>query len=1310
MTENQFALTETQRRAVYNMALEARRLLLREIRELLEGHYGLHADGTLEPPEQLPIVQEDPEAAETHDRLVRYLQVEAERGVLPEQAAAQLVKETAFTWLNRLAAFKMMEVLIPVGERRALIRQTVSRGTESNAFRHYVADPAHEQDYQRYQAGEVDVAYRNFILWQCAQVAREVKVLFDPDTLPSRLFPRPQALRDLLALLNDKALDGAWQAPETIGWIYQFFNEPEKAQVFERLYKKKQKLRSQDIPAATQLFTPNWIVRFLMQNTLGRLWVQMHPDTRLVGTDLLNYLVPLAGEVPPEPLRPIREITLLDPACGTMHFGLVAFDLLVAMYQEELERAGEPGWPETPSVSNLTDIPTAIIQYNLFGIDIDLRAVQLSALTLYLKTKSLNKEAKITDSNLAVAGVRPLDGRRLERFLDTLGEYRPIFERVLRALWRRLEDAEQLGSLLRLERDIAELVAEERARYARAPLFAGLAGEFEREAAEDEFWAILEGQVIQALNHFAREAAALGQDQTFFAGEAIKGLRLLDLMLRRYDVVVTNPPYSGKRNLNDTIADYLNSDYPNAKGDLYTAFIQRCGELVTENGRLGMITQQSFMFLSSYEKLRADLRRTFAIETMAHTGPRTFAEISGEKVNTTLFVLRAEMDTPRRESNIGTYFRLVNAPEGDGKRQAFEQALQDGSNIYCVTQHHFNAILAAPWVYWIPDGLRHLFVTLPNLGEIGSPKHGRYTGDNSRFLRFWWEVRKHRIKFGAHSGVEVNNTACPWVPYMKGGTYRKWYGNQDFVTLWLNDGMEQKAFPRSGERNPDYYFREGLTWTDLGSKGFTVRLNPGGFLFDVSGPCAFPERPEDFSIVLGALNSPVTNFLLNILNPTIHFQIGDLARLPMPRRQSQKIQVWTRQAVQLQFANLIGDEVIFDFIAPPRWDTGLEDLTAVQVYLANLERQIDDEVYRLYGISDEDRLAIERELAGGSLAEGDKEQDATTEAPITQRELAVRWASHAVGVAMGRFRPGAPGELGSAVFRREDFAVGSLPAPDVAEFDRLVGPAERFAYVDEQGGRHLFPAQVEEQLRALALPEGVAVLDRGHSHDLAQRVSEALRLMWGDEGLAEISDSLGSDLRRFLAQDFWPKWHFKWYRYRPIYWLLQSPGGGYSLYLYHERVTRDTLFAVQRSPYLEARRRGVELALGDKYEKLKQAQGRQKRELQKAIEGAEHLLQDLETFAQRLKRITDQGYEPNLDDGVLLNLAPLHTVVPWPRRAKYEGRRMNELEATWHKLEAGEYDWAHLALRHWPERVQEKCQGDKSLAIAHKHVEWYQGD
>jgi len=628
-------------------------------------------------------------------------------------------------------------------------------------------------------------------------------------------------------------------------------------------------------------------------------------------------------------------------------------------------------------------------------------------------------------------------------------------------------------------------------------------------------------------------------------------------------------------------------------------------------------------------------------------------------------------------------------------------------NVYRLPQRAFDAIPGSPWVYWIPDSLRRLFEELPSLGEVAQPRQGLATADNFRFLRYWWEVGRERIGFGCRSREEARASGKRWFPYMKGGAYRKWYGNQEYVVNWRNDGEEIKAgivhrYPYlNGKwkwvaKNTDYYFREGVTFTAISSKGFSVRYMPPGFAFDHGGNCVFLQDPHDLPGVLGTLNSSFCWSVLVSLNPTINFFLDDLKRIPLRLGDvSTSLQRCVFTAIRLRRAEGLVNETTFDFTAPPRWDTGLADLAAAQARLADLERQIDEEVYLLYDISDEDRAAIEAELGP------EKGQDVS---PLTHHELAVRWLSYAVGVVLGRFQPGLPGALGSAIYRRDDFAIGSLPAPDEAEFDRLVGPPERFAYVDSDGGRHLFPAEVEAALRDLAVPDGITVLDEGHPRDLPTLVRQALTLMLDEDGAeAVVAEGAGGDLRRFLERDFFTKYHFKWYRKRPVYWPLQSARRGYGFVLFHERITRMTLYVLQRE-YLDHKLNGLRLAIGDLQVQLEGKTGHARRQVERQIEQLTQLLDEVAEFARTMEEIVRGGYEPApdwIDDGIILRLAPLWQLIPlwWQEPKKY-----------WERLEQGEYDWSHIAMRYWPDRVRAKCETDRSLAIAHGHEEWYKGE
>ena len=1116
-------------------------------------------------------------------------------------------------------------------------------------------------------------------------MAKQIRVLFDPDNLASRLFPRARALGELIEKLNAEDVKDAWSSDETIGWVYQYFNEDEKKGIFART-NKGQKVQASEIPAATQLFTPRWIVRSLVQNTLGRLWVQMHPDTRL--REQLDYLVPIV-EPPPAALRPVREITILDPACGTMHFGLVAFDLLAEMYREEIERAGEAGWPATPSVGTEQEIPASIVAHNLFGIDIDLRAVQLSALTLLLKARSLNPKARLSGHNLACADVLLPSAERLDAFIKQSLQGRDFDQRLMRSAWSRLKDATYLGSLLRLDTDLGEIISEERRKYMQ-PMLPGLSHQsFEPAASEQGFWDAAEERLIEAFNEFARLRAAEGMDERYFTGEAIKGLRLLDILLRRYDVVVTNPPYMGTRNMSSVMSAYLKAQYPSAKSDLYAAFIYRCQGLLAEDGYLGMITQQSFMFISSYDKLRAELRKSVTIETMIHVGPHAFAEIGGEKVNTTLFTVRREPDTVRRDNTVGTYLRLVKEPDAHAKQVRFEQALarlavgEADAAVYSYRQGDFDAIEGAPWVYWIPSAIREMFRSATLLRDLSPICIGMRTGDNSRFLRYWWEVGLTIICRDATTALDASDSRCNWFPYMKGGRSHKWYGNQDYVVAWGNNGQVIKEntkhqYPLLGDKlswkitNENYYFRRGVTWSGLTSGRFSARLSPGGFLFDVKGSSAFP---EDIPYMLGLLNSSFASYCLSLLNPTISFQIGDLARVPTPQLHSDILRTQVSHAVTLACRQAAEQETSYDFVAPSAWPAGIRADIARIISLTSLEREIDEEVFRLYGISEADREAIEAELsivhdlvdvettADDEVNIDDAEGGGSDLADLlTHQQLAQRWISYAIGIVLGRFQPGVDGAIG-----RGD-----------------VSPQTALA------------------LAGLVAGDGIAVLEGTQPDHLIPRIAQVLDALLGPTQAEQVvaEAAAGRPLSDYLMRDFY-KWHLQQYRKRPVYWLLQSPKRSYSLLIFHERLTRDSLYRILGPDYLGGAINGAHARTDELRAALHaMPQGRERKRLEAALADAMARLHDLEEFRRLITEVTTAtnergevvGWQPDIDDGVLINMAPLHTLIPaWSAEPK----------KAWAALQRGDYDWLHTAMRYWPDRVRKACENNKSYAIAH---------
>ncbi|RMG42890.1 MAG: BREX-1 system adenine-specific DNA-methyltransferase PglX [Methanobacteriota archaeon] len=1372
---------------------QARALLMQETREQLISRYGLQTNGTFEPLENLPGIQEDKERYQTRRQLQSWMAEETQGGLNAPEAVEKLIKETAFTWLNRLVAFKMMEA-------RKIIRGTIDKGTDSNGFKFYLAD--HDEELRRYESGQAEEAYRRFLLWQCRQIAEQdhLEVLFDPDNLPSRLFPRPRALNRLLDLLNNETLAEAWQQEETIGWVYQYFIEEDKDAVFEKIYRHKQKMDLRDIPKATQIFTPRWIVQYLVENTLGRLWLRMHPDSRL--REKMKYYVPNPyTDNQPLPAKPVREITLLDPACGTMHFGLVAFDLFYEMYLEEWERAGQPGWPEEKDqrlkMKDESQIPVAIVENNLYGIDIDLRAIQLSALTLYLKVKSRNKNARIRKLNLTYTDIPPIPEDEIDTFVDGLPLSHPIARELLKQILPELNKAYYLGSLLKIEETVQQFITQKRRELQRQPI-ATIADYGEEALADSEsFWDAIKHDILQGLQA-AVERQTNGH--SLVAGEAIQGLGLIDALMKKHDVVVCNPPYSGRRNWSNELRDDLKILYPKKDGDLYTAFIDRVYSLTSANGFGGLVTIHSFMFTSSHEEIRKLLIDETEICGMVHLGTRTEFDVAnktaqGFTVYTFRKILRKEEGDWR-----AVYFRLVKENEEE-KRLAFEKAFSDWQahgeqasdrHIFVVRQEDFKAIPGWPLVYWVSNSIKSIFRQQTSIGEIECVKEGINTGDNFRFVRYSWEI-----------GKKLNSKFKRFIKESEG---IKYYENIPCIIKFNND--EIKFLPGSRILNKKFFYREAATFLSLTTGGPAFKYSPPNCIFcSTGGRSIFPKLLEP-QFYIGLLNSKFANHLLKFINPTVSYTIGDVARLPYPdvSRYPELVQAIEQKAqtcIHLKRSLVQQEPTSWEYVAPPDWRSGFQEKLWKEYRLTVLESEISEMVYRLYEVGEEDIRQIEaefhslpsrgkkiiltadergstqieknnnliRENPRQSAAEelkqaiqtikkyylekhipeealkseeevaADTEEDsnggksrrqqsrrqaryltfeevciasgyhpdtvyqiiaeAGWERPEERWEVAYNWLEYAIGILMGRFQPGKKGELGGGIIHKNDFITGSLTISD-EEFEEIT----RFfptAYRDAQG-KHRLPPEVEEQLRTMADPDGIMVLDEGHPDDLPTRIEEVLTIMLGEDQTQQVLATLIGEphsdkdkFRRFMERDFFNKHHLKMYRKRPIYWLLQTANKNYGFYIFHERIDKDTLYKLQRN-YIDPKLNWIEQQMKDLGRRMGESEGAEYRRLAREREKLEELYGEIKTFAEKVDKVlslTDEngqivGYDPDINDGVILNMAPLHELIPWNEPTKY-----------WKELQEGRYDWAHMAMRYWPNRVLAKCKKDKSLAIAH---------
>ncbi len=644
-------------------------------------------------------------------------------------------------------------------------------------------------------------------------------------------------------------------------------------------------------------------------------------------------------------------------------------------------------------------------------------------------------------------------------------------------------------------------------------------------------------------------------------------------------------------------------------------------------------------------------------------------------------------------------------------RSVMEGALP--TNVYHLRQGEFSAIPGNPWVYWIPDPIRKLFIDLGPMSDYATPVIGCFTCDNFRFVHYWWEVGYSNIR-NAVQKTDLSKRGKPyWIKYMKGGESR-WYGNHQFVVKYNDNGKEIRerrlitgqSYTLPGEQ---YYLQPGVVFshvsTDLNSK-----LLPTGFIFDVASSVIIPEEIGVLPL-LGLMKSELFLYLLHLLNPTINIQASDIRRIPT----KPKVDYLSKYVQKCIFLGKIREstlETSLEFVAPNNPNNQKPNLRDISLLEENLEKQINQIVIDHYGFTNGPRDLLKEGINIDDEVEGDFQLDTKDpeelEGDITNNqttEVILRnWLSYAIGIIMGRFSPGQINTLGCAVYQQSTFEKEPPYKMSAEDSQDLFGLSGAFINSDVLMNYHIFSPQVEKYLYALSFPDGIYVLDPAHPRDLTALVRKALILMLGEEDAQEVINHAASgDLRKYLEKDYFIQYHLKIYRKRPVYWYIQSAKRSYGFVIFHEKITRDTFYTLQREPYLETKRNAVALEISDLQVKLTSTQGSDRKKIEKQLSELHALADELAQFSKDLEEITLGGYEPNedwIDDGVILRMAPLWKVIPlWK----------SEPKKYWKRLEGGDFDWSHIAMRYWPERVREACKKNKSFAIAHGHEEWYKG-
>jgi hypothetical protein len=1296
------------RNAIQRATQSARALLEREVGQQLEGTYDIRLDGTIaaEPGAHLDEAQRL-----TREKLVAAVNHHAALGRARAEAVGDYLREAAFTTLNRFVALKMLEA-------RELVQQCVSRGDQSSGFREFCGlAPGLAQLHDR--------GYRVYLESLFDEIGQEVGILFDRRDPSSLIWPRRSALHELLEIINAQQLANVWDDDETIGWVYQYFNSSEER---KQMRDESQAPRNgRELAVRNQFFTPRYIVRFLVDNTLARTWWQMRGgDTRLA--EICEFLVlDNAGGLARQKKDP-RDFKILDPACGSGHFLLYAFDLLQVIYEESwLDDASPPSadtgsalrgdYPELDDLRRA--LPGMILGNNLLGVEIDPRAAQIAALALWLRAQRAYREhqiparerPRITRTHIVVAEPMPGDGALVETFASGLQP--PLLAELFKRMVSEMRLAGELGTLLRVDDAIATTLTQAREEYVRQATtrhLPGLEPELRREELDfseiDDvrFFEEAEAMLLEALHRFSESGTGGGGVRRWlFADDAAQGIALIELVRRRFDVVVMNPPF-GASSL--PAKKEFGKSYARTKNDLYAAFVERGIQLLAPEGILGAITSRTGFFLSSFQEWREEVLLTEA-------PPIVFADLGIDVLDGALVEVAAYC---LEKDGVNTRAVFLRALEASDKEAALRAAIAypqvaDGKQRFEIDPSSFIAVPRSPFAYWVSKRLQALFRSMPLFeGTERTAKLGPSTADDFRYVRAWWEVSS-----ATRHGVGE------WKPFAKGGKLSPFYADIHLLVDWEPRRRTFLGFfgrpGRETERpnSVDYFFRPGLTWPLRTKSALSVRPLPSGTIFGHKGPAAFTaaDMTDDLLALMAIMSSKCFRSLVEFQlaaadakagGAARSYEVGVIQRTPVPELalvDTASLATLARRAWSLLHGLDTCNETSHAFVLPAllqvsgdtlarRARSWAEHVQTTQADLSAIQAEIDDRCFSLYGIEGSDRRAIvdgfesdrERPRATDEIAlsendEGDSEDDAETGAdPIGMIAELVSWA---IGVACGRF------DLRLATGVRdlpiESNPFGQLPicAPGMLSADSGLLPTCAHWPLDLSG-------------------DGILVDDPGDPRDLASAVQAVFGAIFGPsadallEEAAESLDPRSHNLRAWLASGFFEH-HFRHYsksrRKAPILWQLGTPSGRYSVWLYAHRLTDDSLFQLQSDVL------GQKLAYEERQltHLVPSSGGSPSAKERREIEAQEAFVEELRVLLKEMKRAAPL-WKPTLDDGIVLVMAPLWRLVPhksWQR----------ELQRKWDELAAGKYDWAQLAMHLWPERVLPKCAEDRSLAIAH---------
>ena len=1154
------------------------------------------------------------EAVRQRDKLIEVIQ-QKEKDTDYKTAYQYVIEEVAYTWFNRLIAIRFMEVndYLP-SHIRVLSSESgkLEPDLVTTPFDAELPFTAEEeaQIFQLKQDNKLDEVFRILFLKQCNALNEILPALFEKTKNYTELLLSLSVIDQdgvVYHLIHDIPEDDfnieRGGQVEIIGWLYQYYNTEPKAAAFA----KNGKITKEEIPAVTQLFTPDWIVRYMVENSLGRLWVEGHPECGL--KENWKYYLEEAQQEPEvqAKLSEIRkeyaalnpeDIKLIDPCMGSGHILVYAFDVLMQIY----ESAGY----------SQRDAAKSILEHNIYGLDIDDRAYQLAYFAVMMKARQYNRRILNGENTCHVYAIQEsnsINRAHLKYFGAGMDDIEKNAAKMqLEGLLDTLTDAKEYGSILNVESCNWDLLR----RFV---------------AAEDT-----DGQI--SMDSVGVEDTAEQLNRLIDIGET---------MARKYWVTVTNPPYANTGSLGAKVNSFVKKNYQDSKADLYSVFIERCAQMIVHGGYQAMITQHSWMFLTSFQKLREKMMHTDTI-SMAHLGARAFEEIGGEVVQTTAFV--------RRNSSIsdyyGTYCRLVEPSTQQGKADLYLSR----TKCYVARQADFVKIPGMPVAYWLSNIYFELFSKLPTLSNSVDFCKGLATMDNERFLRLWEEVSWKNACVTAIDAAEGKESKKRWFAYNKGGTFRRWYGNRDYVINWFDDGKELKdnvvkcygggSYTKE-VRNEEKYFCEGITWSTLASGLISIRYSPKGCIFDSKGSMGFAKSGQNIYALTAFLNSCVAQKFLEVLSPTLDYNIGGLNNLPFVNVPDNAIET-CKECIRDSVYDWDSFETSWDFKKHPL----LRNVSTISEAFAQWQAECDDRFNQLKANEEElNRIFIDIYGLQDELTPEVEDKDVTVRKADLQRDIK-SLLSYAVGCMFGRYSiykdgllfAGEPYSLQTFMDKMND-RPGTISAEELQRAYRNEG-----VVVDEMffpDADNVIPITDEEYL----------------DDDIVSRLCTWLKAVYGadtlEENLDYIAKALGNKgstsreiIRNYFLNDFF-KDHCQTYSVtgsgkRPIYWLFDSgKQNGFKALVYLHRYTPDTIGNL-RIDYLHKMQRVYESEINRMQDMMDHSGNA--REVAAASKRKDKLVKQLKEcreYDEKISHLALSRIELDLDDGVKVNYRKLQT-------------------------------------------------------------------